>query len=82
LLPQSTSTFNKVVVVNYLNNYGVLAYNSKGQSISGSNKVFKGWTSWRSPDQLTNIPNIGYCYKVATDQYLPIEYAQGSGFKG
>ena len=82
LLPQSTSTFYKVVVVNYLNNYGVLAYNSKGQSISGSNKIFKGGTSWKSPDQLVNIPNIGYCYKVATDQYLPIEYAQGSGFKG
>jgi len=81
LIPQSTTTFNKVVVVNYLNGYGVLAYNSKGQSIKDSNLVFKGGSSWKTPDQLTNIPNVGYCYKVATDEYIPIKYAQGSGFK-
>ncbi|WP_119325718.1 GH25 family lysozyme [Companilactobacillus musae] len=82
LLPQSSSTFKGTVVVNYLNNYGVLAYNSKGESIKDSNKVFKGGTSWQTNDKLVNLPNIGYAYQVATDEYIPIQYAQGSGFKG
>lgn len=82
LLPQSSTTFNRTVVVNYLNNYGVLAYNSKGESIKDSNKVFKGGTSWQTNDKLVNLPNVGYAYQVATDEYIPIQYAQGSGFKG
>ncbi|WP_338232786.1 GH25 family lysozyme [Companilactobacillus muriivasis] len=82
LIPQSSTTFNRTVVVNYLNNYGVLAYNSKGQSIANSNKTFKGGTIWKTADKLVNLPNIGYAYKVATDEYIPIAYAQGSGFTG
>ncbi|MBL3531065.1 1,4-beta-N-acetylmuramidase [Companilactobacillus zhachilii] len=82
LLPQASTTFNRTVVVNYLNNYGVLAYDSKGNSIKDSNKTFKGGTSWQTKDKLVNIPNIGYAYEVATNEYIPIKYAQGSGFKG
>lgn len=68
--------------MNYLNNYGVLAYNSKGQSIADSNKTFKGGTIWQTNDKLVNLPNIGYAYQVAIDQYIPIKYEQGSGFIG
>ncbi|WP_235805317.1 GH25 family lysozyme [Companilactobacillus nantensis] len=81
LLPQSSSTFNGTVVVNYVSDYGVLAYNSEGNSIGGSNKIFKGGTVWKTADKLVNLPNIGYAYKVATDEYIPVKYAQGSGFK-
>jgi len=79
LIPQSITTFNKVVVVNYDSNYGVNAYDSNGKAIKDSNLTFKGGTSWKTDDQLTNIPNIGYCYKVATNEYIPIKYSQGSG---
>lgn len=82
LLPQSSSTFNGTVVVNYCSDYGVLAYNSEGNSIGGSNKVFKGGTIWKTTDKLVKLPNVGYAYKVATDEYIPIKYAQGSGFSG
>ncbi|WP_338231679.1 GH25 family lysozyme [Companilactobacillus muriivasis] len=82
LIPQSSSTFNGTVVVNYRSDYGVLAYNSEGNSIGGSNKVFKGGTIWKISDKLVKLPNVGYAYKVATDEYIPIRYAQGSGFSG
>lgn len=82
LIPQAITTFNNIVVVNYRSDYGVLAYNSKGESIRDSNKTFKGGTSWKTQDQLVKLPNVGYTYKVATNEYIPIEYAQGSGFKG
>lgn len=82
LLPQSTSTFKNKIVINYLSDYGVLAFNSKGQSIRDSNKTFKGGTEWATNDMLVDIPNIGWCYKVATDQFIPIKYMQGSGFLG
>lgn len=82
LIPQAITTFNNIVVVNYRSDYGVNAYDSKGESIRDSNKTFKGGTSWKTQDQLVKLPNVGYTYKVATNEYIPIEYAQGSGFKG
>jgi Lyzozyme M1 (1,4-beta-N-acetylmuramidase) len=82
LIPQSSSTFSNTVIVNYFSDYGVLAYNSKGNSIDGSNKIFKGGTSWKTTDKLVNLPNIGYAYRVATDEYIPMKYAQGSGYNG
>lgn len=82
LLPQSSTTFKNVVNINYRSDYGVLAYDSKGNSIKDSNKTFKGGTSWQTKDKLVNIPNIGYAYEVATNEYIPIKYAQGSGFTG
>ena len=82
LLPQSTTTFKDRVVINYRSDYGVLAYNSKGQSIKDSNKTFKGGTKWKTQSKLVNIPNVGLSYKVATDMFIPIAYMQGSGFSG
>lgn len=81
-LPQSSTTFKDKVVINYSSDYGVLAYNSKGESIKDSNKTFKGGTEWKTFDTLNDIPNVGWCYKVATDMYIPLNYMQGSGFKG
>jgi len=81
LLPQSTTTFKNKVVINYNSDYGVLAFTSKGQSIQGSNKIFKGGTEWKTNSTLTDIPNIGWCYRVAADQYIPLSYMQGSGYK-
>lgn len=80
LLPQSSTTFKNKVVINYRSDYGVLAYNSKGQSIRNSNQTFKGGTEWKTKDTLTDVPNIGWCYKVATDMFIPLNYVQGSGF--
>lgn len=82
LLPQSTTIQKNIVTINYRSDYGVLAYDSKGNSIGGSNKTFKGGTVWKTTDNLFNIKNVGYAYKVADNMYIPIEYAVGSGFKG
>lgn len=80
LIPQSSTTFSKVVVVNYSSNYGVNAYDSNGNYVDRSNKIFKGGTSWQITPDLVNISKIGWCYKVANDEFLPVEYTQGSGF--
>lgn len=82
LLPQSTTTFKNKIVINYRSDYGVLAYNVKGESIKDSNQIFKGGTEWKTNDTLTDIPNIGWSYKVATNQYIPVKYMQGSGYVG
>ncbi|KRM15902.1 Lyzozyme M1 (1,4-beta-N-acetylmuramidase) [Companilactobacillus nantensis DSM 16982] len=82
LIPQGTTTQKGIVTVNYRSDYGVLAYDGKGDSIGGSNKTFKGGTVWKTTDNLINLPNVGYAYKVANNMYIPIEYAVGSGFKG
>ncbi|WP_236585161.1 hypothetical protein [Companilactobacillus farciminis] len=82
LIPQSSTTFSKVVVVNYRSDYGVNAYDSNGNYVDRSNKIFKGGTSWQITPDLVNISKIGWCYKVASNEYIPIKYAQGSGYKG
>lgn len=81
-LKQSTSTMKGLLTINYINDYGVLAYNSKGASYKDSNKTFKGGTSWKTDNQVYDIPNVGWCYKVSTDQYIPVTYQVGSGFTG
>lgn len=80
-LPQSSTTFKGKVVINYLKDYGVLAYHANGDSIADSNKTFKGGSEW-AYDKIEDIPNVGYAYRVATDTYIPTKYQQGSGFKG
>lgn len=82
LIPQSSTTFNRKVVVNYSSNYGVNAYDSDGHYIPDSNKTFKGGSTWKTADKLTDIPNVGLCYKVATNMYISAQYTQGSGFTG
>ncbi|KRK78743.1 lysin [Companilactobacillus nodensis DSM 19682 = JCM 14932 = NBRC 107160] len=82
LIPQAITTFKDKLVINYRSDYGVNAYNSEGQAIKDSNQTFKGGSEWKTSDKLTNVPNVGLCYKVATDEYIPIQYAQGSGFNG
>lgn len=81
-IPQSITEFANVIKINYAKNYGVKAFNSKGVSYRESNKTFKGGTAWAVNGELYDIPNIGLCYKVATDEYVPAKYTIGSGFKG
>lgn len=81
-LKQSTTTMKGLLTINYLNDYGVLAYNSKGASYKDSNQTFKGGTSWQTDNKVYDIPNVGWCYKVSTDQYIPVTYQVGSGFIG
>ncbi|MCH4008157.1 GH25 family lysozyme [Companilactobacillus sp.] len=81
-IPQNKTTFNRKVVINYRSDYGVNAYNKKGQSIKDSNTRFKGGTEWATVDKLTYINNVGWCYQVSTDEYIPVKFQQGSGFKG
>lgn len=81
-IPQSVTDKAGKIVINYLDGYGVNAYNSKGQSIKDSNQVFKGGTSWATGEELFKVPNVGWCYQVSTDEYIPVKFQQGSGFKG
>lgn len=82
LIPQSTSTFKGLLVINFRSDYGVNAYDSKGNYVDGSNKAFKGGSIWKTSDKVINLPKVGYSYQVATDEYVPIKYAQGSGYVG
>lgn len=79
---QDCTNLKDLLVINYAANYGVNAYNSKGQAIKDSNLRFKGGTRWQSDNKLTNIPHIGLCYQVSTDEFVPAKYQVGSGFQG
>jgi len=75
-IPQSITTFKGKVLIN--SDIPVHAVNLKGEVV-GAN--LDGGSSWKYA-AVVNVPKVGYCYKIATDMYLPLKYAQGSGFKG
>ena len=77
-----STTLNGLVVINYAANYGVNAYNSKGQELKDTNLRFKGGSRWQSNNKLTDIPKVGFCYQVSTDEFIPVKYQQASGFQG
>ena len=75
-IPQSITTFKGKVLIN--SDIPVHAVNLKGEVV-GAN--LNGGSAWKYAT-VVNVPKVGYCYKIATDMYLPLKYAQGSGFKG
>ena len=75
-IPQSITTFKGKVLIN--SDIPVHAVNLKGEVV-GVN--LDGGSAWKYAS-VVNVPKVGYCYKIATDMYLPLKYAQGSGFKG
>lgn len=75
-IPQAITTFNDRVAIN--SDIPVHAVNIKGEVV-GAN--LSGGSAWKYA-AVVKVPNVGYCYKIATDMYLPLKYAQGSGFKG
>lgn len=75
-IPQSITTFKGKVLIN--SDIPVHAVNLKGEVV-GAN--LDGGSAWKYA-AVVKVPNVGYCYKIATDMYLPLKYAQGSGFKG
>jgi len=75
-IPQSITTFKGKVLIN--SDVPVHAVNLKGEVV-GAN--LDGGSAWKYA-AVVNVPKVGYCYKIATDMYLPLKYAQGSGFKG
>ncbi|WP_129045450.1 glycoside hydrolase family 73 protein [Companilactobacillus metriopterae] len=68
-----------VITINYVPNYGVNAYNSSGEYVSGSNQVFKNGTSWKTSG--SQVINGQEMYEVATNEYIPVsdttEYNNG-----
>ena len=75
-IPQSITTFKGKVLIN--SDIPVHAVNLKGEVV-GAN--LNGGSAWKYA-AVVNVPKVGYCYKIATDMYLPLKYAQGSGYKG
>ena len=75
-IPQSITTFKGEALIN--SDIPVHAVNLKGEVV-GAN--LNGGSAWKYA-AVVNVPKVGYCYKIATDMYLPLKYAQGSGFKG
>jgi len=75
-IPQSITTFKDKVLIN--SDIPVHAVNLKGEVVDVS---LDGGSAWKYA-AVVNVPKVGYCYKIATDMYLPLKYAQGSGFKG
>lgn len=75
-IPQSITTFKGKVLIN--SDIPVHAVNLKGEVV-GTN--LDGGSAWKYV-AVVNVPKVGYCYKIATDMYLPLKYAQGSGYKG
>jgi len=75
-IPQSITTFKGKVLIN--SDIPVHAVNLKGEVV-GAN--LDGGSAWKYA-AIVNVPKVGYCYKIAMNMYLPLKYAQGSGFKG
>ena len=75
-IPQSITTFKDKVLIN--SDIPVHVVNLKGEVVGAS---LDGGSAWKYA-AVVNVPKVGYCYKIATDMYLPLKYAQGSGFKG
>lgn len=75
-ITQAITTFKGKVLIN--SDIPVHAVNLKGEVV-GAN--LDGGSAWKYA-AVVKVPNVGYCYKIATDMYLPLKYAQGSGFKG
>lgn len=75
-LPQSSTTFTDKILIN--SDIPVHAVNSKGETVKTD---LDGGSEWKYSG-MVDISGIGWTYKIATDMYLPLKYAQGSGFKG
>lgn len=61
-----------VITIQYIQNYGVLAYNADGNSISGSNSTFLHGTKWKTAG--TKVINGEEMLEVATNEYIPLKY--------
>lgn len=75
-IPQAITTFNDRVAIN--SDIPVHAVDSKGKTV---NTDLQGGSVWKF-SKVSNIPDAGWSYQIATDMFLPIKFAQGSGFKG
>ena len=75
-IPQAITTFNDRVAIN--SDIPVHAVDSKGKAV---NTDLQGGSVWKF-SKVSNIPDTGWSYQIATDMFLPIKFAQGSGYKG
>lgn len=75
-IPQAITTFKGKVLIN--SDIPVHAVDSKGKTV---NTDLQGGSVWKF-SKVSNIPDAGWSYQIATDMFLPIKFAQGSGFKG
>lgn len=75
-IPQSITTFKDKVLIN--SDIPVHAVDSKGKTV---NTDLQGGSVWKF-SKVSNIPDAGWSYQIATDMFLPIKFAQGSGYKG
>ena len=65
-----------VIEINYTPGYGILALDSTGSQISGTNTKFVDGTRWKAFD----INEVGgqIAYRVSNTEYIPIGYTQFS----
>lgn len=75
-IPQSITTFKNKVLIN--SDIPVRAVDLNGKVVSTD---LSGGSAWKF-SKLVHLPAIGWTYQIATNMFLPIKYAQGSGFKG
>lgn len=73
-LPQSSTTYAGKVVIQ--SDKTVHAVNAKGDTVDTD---LSGGSVWKY-NSIVEVPKAGWCYKIASDMYLPIKFAQG--FKG
>jgi len=74
-IPQSVTTLANKAVVN--SNMSIDSLDKNGKA----NGKLNAGSDWKY-SALTNIPNVGYCYQIATDMFLPIKFTVGSVYKG
>lgn len=62
------------ITINYLNNYGVNAWDKNGNMINGTNSKFKAGTKWKVT--AIYILNGSRVYQVSSTEFIPVIYTQ------
>jgi len=67
-----TAIDTSTITIQYVPNYGVLAYNDSGNSIGGTNTVFIDGSKWKTAGSA--VINGEEMYEVAPNEYIPMKY--------
>jgi len=76
-VPISKTTFKEIIIVKYLNDSPAPVFDSKGNRVQNALVITGKSFKTAGIKIINNIPMV----KIATNQYLPLEYTSGSSFK-
>lgn len=76
-VPISKTTFNNMVIVKYLDDQPAPLFDDKGNRVSNPDVIIGKAFKYSAIKLINGIPMA----KIATNEYLPLQYTSGSNFK-